>query len=385
MNEEIFFSWLQILNAFRVPGKCLLVLDGHSFHCFLECLAFREQHDIELLCLSPHTTHILQALDRTVFKTLKTYFHSEATKYIHNQPSGRISKFNFGELFRKAWHRTAIPAHAEKGFECTGIFPYNSDVIPKEKFFHRQYSLHRKTHQCQFLEDLLQRPQNWISARLLLRPNTGGNRKQKSRLLTPKDNISACRAKRQIKTLKGQQCKKPQNNTRAGHVHTLPPEVEHESSSAKDNPCEMSANCEDDDTLCSFCGLRYNYVESIKRGDWIACQQSSHWYHEVCVGAFGKNIAPPHPISFVSSRRILLYVTLKILKLSHPEGSQMKKRFQDAEHVHPRLPFQDNCGWRLDRGLTPGIMNLQKVPKVLADSFTYHCCRSQRANRNYSV
>ncbi|KAJ8869710.1 hypothetical protein PR048_028705, partial [Dryococelus australis] len=37
-----------------------------------------------------------------------------------------------------------------------------------------------------------------------------------------------------------QKCKKPQKNIRAGNVHTLPPEVEHESSSAEDDPCEVS-------------------------------------------------------------------------------------------------------------------------------------------------
>ncbi|KAJ8894161.1 hypothetical protein PR048_006771 [Dryococelus australis] len=144
INEEIFFSWLQHFNAFKVLGKCLLVLDGHSSHCSLECSEFCEQHNIELICLPPYTTHVLQPLDIT---------------YI-----------------------------------------------------------------------------------------------------------------------------------RAGNVHTLPPEVEHESSSAEDDPCEVSVNCEDDDTPCSFCGLRYNSVESIKKGDWIACQQCSHWYYEVCVGAVEKTI-----------------------------------------------------------------------------------------------
>ncbi|KAJ8893205.1 hypothetical protein PR048_005791 [Dryococelus australis] len=73
-------------------------------------------------------------------------------------------------------------------------------------------------------------------------------------------------------------------------VHSLPPEVEHERSSAEDDPCLVSVNFEDDDTPCSFCGLPYDSVEPIKRGDWTACQQCSHLYHEVCVRAVGKKI-----------------------------------------------------------------------------------------------
>ncbi|KAJ8874241.1 hypothetical protein PR048_025084, partial [Dryococelus australis] len=188
-------------------------------------LAFCEQHDIELLYLRPHTTHVLQSLDRTVFNTLKTYFHSEATKYIHNQPSGRISKFNFGELFTKAWHRTAIPAHAEKGFECTGIFPYNPDVIPEEKF----------------LPSTVFSPQEKPSV-----PVSGG-------FASTPTKLDFC-----------QTTSKPQKNIRAGNVHSLPSEVQYESSSAEDGPCEVSVNCEDE-TPCNSCGLRYNSVESIKR------------------------------------------------------------------------------------------------------------------------
>jgi transposase len=78
INEDIFLEWLQHFLKHRSPGKCLLILDGHASHSSLKCLDYCRDNGIEMLCLSPHKTQVLQPLDRTVFKPIKTYYHQAA-------------------------------------------------------------------------------------------------------------------------------------------------------------------------------------------------------------------------------------------------------------------------------------------------------------------
>jgi hypothetical protein len=101
INEDIFLEWLQYFQKHRSPGKCLLILDGHASHSSLKCLDYCRDNDIEMLCLPPHTIHVLQPLDGTVFKPIKAYCHQAATNFMHNHLNAAITKFHFEELFPK--------------------------------------------------------------------------------------------------------------------------------------------------------------------------------------------------------------------------------------------------------------------------------------------
>jgi hypothetical protein len=133
-NEDVFLEWLQHFQKHRTSGKCLLILDGHMSHCSLKALHYCRQHHIEMLCLPPHTTHALQPLDRTVYKPLNSYYHQEATAYMHNHPQASINKSNFERLFSAAWSKSATVGNAVKGFRCTGLYPYNPNAISDRKF-----------------------------------------------------------------------------------------------------------------------------------------------------------------------------------------------------------------------------------------------------------
>ena len=49
----------------------LLIFDGHHSHISLELIELARENNIHLLCLPPHTTHLLQPLDVGVFGPLK--------------------------------------------------------------------------------------------------------------------------------------------------------------------------------------------------------------------------------------------------------------------------------------------------------------------------
>ena len=52
----------------------LLIVDGHNSHFSTEFISFCEEHRIELFCIPPHTTYILQPLDVGLFSPLQHYY-----------------------------------------------------------------------------------------------------------------------------------------------------------------------------------------------------------------------------------------------------------------------------------------------------------------------
>lgn len=59
----------------------LLILDGHGSHTTPEFILFALEHNIVLLCLPSHTSHILQPLDVGLFATLQRFYCSELDEW----------------------------------------------------------------------------------------------------------------------------------------------------------------------------------------------------------------------------------------------------------------------------------------------------------------
>ena len=288
INEDVFLLWLQHFQKHRVQGRCLLILDGHVSHSSLQCVEFCKENDIELLCLPPHTTHALQPLDRAVFKPMKTFYHEAANSHIVNQPDATINKFVFGKIFTEAWNKSATPAYATKGFQCTGLFPYNPNVIPDDKYLP---SLH-------FCEDnSFPNPDNSLAYSSPLksstsspitpsatpitqssppRPSTSSNILSTSR--SPFSEIIPSPVKKSRKT--------NQSKRKTGACHLTSDELVEKQQSKKQK--QTSSNNDEENVPCGFCALLYFSQESALKGDWIRCQRCKTWYHEVCVGALGR-------------------------------------------------------------------------------------------------
>jgi len=74
MNENAFFHWLKKVFVPSLPSAAereyvILLLDGHSSHQLYHTSVFGEKNKVVLFCLPPHTSHMLQPLDK-VFWTI---------------------------------------------------------------------------------------------------------------------------------------------------------------------------------------------------------------------------------------------------------------------------------------------------------------------------
>jgi hypothetical protein len=134
INDDLFLDWLKHFMKFKSEGTVLLILDNHGSHTRYEAIRFCKDHDIELVVLPPHSTHVLQPLDRTFVKSMKAQYHKNATEWMHRNPTEAINKVRFSSLFAEAYNKTATVGAAVKGFMCTGIMPLHEDVVPDKRY-----------------------------------------------------------------------------------------------------------------------------------------------------------------------------------------------------------------------------------------------------------
>ena len=85
-NQTLGVEYLKLLfEPSTLPKRSekdfwrLLIVDGHNSHFSTEFISFYEDHRIELFCIPPHTTHILQPLDVGLFGPLQ-YFYSKGVE-----------------------------------------------------------------------------------------------------------------------------------------------------------------------------------------------------------------------------------------------------------------------------------------------------------------
>jgi hypothetical protein len=78
-TDELGFIWLKkVFNPYtqnRTIGTYrLLILDGHGSHGTPEFDQFCSQNSIIILCMPPHSSHLLQPLDVSCFSVLKHFY-----------------------------------------------------------------------------------------------------------------------------------------------------------------------------------------------------------------------------------------------------------------------------------------------------------------------
>ena len=129
----LFVTWLSGYRATCLPeelklANILLIIDGCTSHHCPEALDLFRRHNVTVLILPAHTSHLLQAFDVTIASTLKAYFRrfvGEEKKQASVQQLTKAAKtrLTLVRSFLRAWHASASPAMCCKSFEVVGVFP----------------------------------------------------------------------------------------------------------------------------------------------------------------------------------------------------------------------------------------------------------------------
>src|SRR5438876_7493949 len=123
-NNEISFEWL--INIFdrytkdRTVGQYrLLILDGHGSHVTPQFDQYCMEHSIIVLCMPPHSSHLLQPLDVACFSVLKRSYGGLVERLI-GRGVNHIDKQDFLSLYQEARMKALHQKNICSAFAATG-------------------------------------------------------------------------------------------------------------------------------------------------------------------------------------------------------------------------------------------------------------------------
>ena len=126
VSREIFFKYMrkviipyieQVRSVIGKDKRCVIMFDGHKGH-FGELLnAFCAQHGIVLVVLPPHSSHLLQPLDRVIFRRMKREYG------MMSQIPGLTKISSTLERVWNAYQATNVKWFIWRSWEAAGIVP----------------------------------------------------------------------------------------------------------------------------------------------------------------------------------------------------------------------------------------------------------------------
>jgi len=111
----------------------LLLLDNHSSHLSVDVLDLAVANGVTMLSFPPHCSHRLQPLDVSVFKPLKGAYTARHNRFIRNQGQA-LQLLHIPMLVRQAIGEAVRPQIIERGFEVTGICPFDPSIFTDADF-----------------------------------------------------------------------------------------------------------------------------------------------------------------------------------------------------------------------------------------------------------
>ena len=134
MTTTLFIKWVEHFSKFKPSGTVLLIFDGASSHLHPEIVEVATANDIILLCLPSNTTHELQPLDKSIFRSFEHYWDTEVLKYWRTHPDRVVTKARFGSICTPAFNKSLSITNISNGFRATGIYPFDPTAIPDIAF-----------------------------------------------------------------------------------------------------------------------------------------------------------------------------------------------------------------------------------------------------------
>jgi len=127
-SDETAFEWLQtvflpLTQPEDVKETRLLIFDGHGSHQTVDFMWECYKHNVHLIYLPPHASHVLQPLDLSIFSPLKQAYRRYIGYLTYLTDSSPIGKQNFLECYRRARCNAITPSNIKAGWAVTGLWP----------------------------------------------------------------------------------------------------------------------------------------------------------------------------------------------------------------------------------------------------------------------
>lgn len=132
MMTSIFNEWFANFCKTITERPLLIIFDGHVTHLDPATIGLAVRENIALLKLPPHTTDLLQPMDRSCFGPMKYKWNERLIKWQRlNQRV--LSKSEFCDLLSDVWRDGLSAEVIQNSFKVTGLYPVNKDAYPKDR------------------------------------------------------------------------------------------------------------------------------------------------------------------------------------------------------------------------------------------------------------
>ena len=132
IDSGAFYEWVAnhfepFIHQNHIQLPVILFVDGHASHINLDTSEFCNVHGILLYCLPPHTTHILQPCDVSVFRGLKARWTTAVRDFQSHNIGDFVTKATFARVFNDAWKLPSLQNSAINGFSKCGLYPFTKE------------------------------------------------------------------------------------------------------------------------------------------------------------------------------------------------------------------------------------------------------------------
>jgi hypothetical protein len=107
----------------------MLILDGHGSYISLDFLWACKQNKVYLLFLPPHSSHVLQPLDLSVFSLVKRFYRQQIQALSYLNDAAPVKKERFITSYYYARERAITERVIRAGWATAGICPFNVDQV----------------------------------------------------------------------------------------------------------------------------------------------------------------------------------------------------------------------------------------------------------------
>jgi hypothetical protein len=283
IDSDLFLHFLNHFDTHRkkVPGKkTFLFLDGHTSHVGIGAVTFAIAHEIELICLPPHTTHRLQPLDTNFNKPLKTLWRKEVDAFLKDTDNVSLSKTNFLLVFHRVWMALQEKrGNIVNGFQHCGLYPLKNTI---EKHEYAKCSSF-----CSVEKGIVESETNELQ-RILPLPQKKENPSHTKRHFChltkalPTNQFSNLRGNKKNSLRKKSRYINEQS-TSASNKNAVPVSKRMKNSKwsrIDEQPTSTARLAKKDATHCCVCGSSWSGATE----DWLKCVDCGKWACETCYG-----------------------------------------------------------------------------------------------------
>ena len=130
ITHTVFENWFSSSFLSFIVGRrkpVIFTFDGHVFHLTYSTIVKALQRNVIIVWIPPHTSHVLQPLDVTVFKLFKDHWCRILLKFYRE-----TSKVIFPSLIKKLWGKISSD-NSVSGFRGAGLWPLYCHAVHEER------------------------------------------------------------------------------------------------------------------------------------------------------------------------------------------------------------------------------------------------------------